>query len=130
MEKTEQYVLHTYNRFPVVLEKGDGVYLNGCGWKIVSGFWRRNRSFCTWLSEIKHYNDALKKQIDQLIHTSNLYYNVPLEEAAEKLITQQAAWTRYFFTNSGTEAIEGAIKAARKYAWLTRTAAQIMRSSR
>ena len=65
----------------------------------------------------QEYNQALKNQIDKLLHTSNLYYNVPMTEAAEKLL-KASGLSRVFFTNSGTEAVEGAIKAARKYAWL------------
>ena len=65
----------------------------------------------------KAYNDALKAQIDKVIHTSNYYYNVPAIEAARK-IKKISGMDRVFFTNSGTEAIEGAIKAARKYAYL------------
>ena len=116
MEKTEQYVLHTYNRFPVVLEKGDGVYLTDADGKSYLDFGAGIAVFALGYGN-KAYNDALKKQIDQLIHTSNLYYNIPLEEAAEKLI-RTSGMDKVFFTNSGTEAIEGAIKAARKYAWL------------
>ena len=63
------------------------------------------------------YNNALKEQIDKLIHTSNYYYNVPAIEAAKKL-KAVSGMDRVFFTNSGAEAIEGAIKAARKYAYL------------
>ena len=84
MEKTEQYVLHTYNRFPVVLEKGDGVYLTDADGKSYLDFGAGIAVFALGYGN-KAYNDALKKQIDQLIHTSNLYYNIPLEEAAEKL---------------------------------------------
>ena len=116
MEKTEQYVLHTYNRFPIVLEKGDGVYLTDADGKSYLDFGAGIAVFALGYGN-KAYNDALKKQIDQLIHTSNLYYNIPLEEAAEKLI-RTSGMDKVFFTNSGTEAIEGAIKAARKYAWL------------
>ena len=65
----------------------------------------------------KAYNQALKDQVDKLIHTSNLYYNVPMGEAAEKLV-KASGMNKVFFTNSGTEAIEGAIKVARKYAYL------------
>ena len=65
----------------------------------------------------KRYNDALKAQIDKLIHTSNYYYNVPAIEAAGKL-KKASGMDRVFFTNSGAEAVEGAIKAARKYAYL------------
>ena len=64
----------------------------------------------------KEYNDALKAQIDKILHTSNLYYNVPAIEAAKKL-KKVSSMDRVFFTNSGAEANEGAIKAARKYAY-------------
>ena len=63
------------------------------------------------------YDEALKAQIDKLMHTSNLFYNIPAMEAAEKL-TKASGMSKVFFTNSGTEAIEGALKTARKYAWL------------
>ena len=62
------------------------------------------------------YTEALKKQVDTLLHTSNLYYNVPVIEAAKKALAA-SQMDRIFFTNSGTEAIEGAIKAAKKYAY-------------
>ena len=59
----------------------------------------------------------MKAQIDKIIHTSNYYYNVPAIDAAKKLL-KFSKMDRVFFTNSGAEAIEGAIKAARKYAYL------------
>ena len=61
----------------------------------------------------KEFSEALKAQVDKVIHTSNLYYNVPLGTAAEHL-AKSCGMSKVFFTNSGTEAIEGAIKAARK----------------
>ena len=61
------------------------------------------------------YNDAIKNQVDHLIHTSNLYYHTPLAEAAQKVV-KASQMDQVFFTNSGTEAIEGAIKLAKKYA--------------
>lgn len=116
MEETEQYVLHTYNRFPVVLEKGEGVYLTDVDGKEYLDFGAGIAVFALGYGN-QAYNDALKAQIDRIIHTSNLYYNVPLKEAAEKL-AKVSGMDKVFFTNSGTEAIEGAIKAARKYAYL------------
>lgn len=116
MERAEQAVLHTYNRFPVVLDKGDGVYLEDVDGKKYLDFGAGIAVFALGYGN-KEYNDALKGQIDKLIHTSNLYYHVPLAEAAEKLV-QASGMDKVFFTNSGTEAIEGAIKAARKYAYL------------
>ena len=63
------------------------------------------------------YKEALKNQIDLLLHTSNLYYNKPAVEAAQKIVAA-SGMDKVFFTNSGTEAIEGALKVARKYAYL------------
>ena len=65
----------------------------------------------------KELNDAIKAQVDKLIHCSNLYYNEPAALAAEKLV-RLARMDKVFFTNSGAEAVEGAIKAAVKYAYL------------
>ena len=116
MEQTENYVLHTYNRFPVVFESGQGVYLKDTDGKEYLDF----AAGIAVMGLGYHYpgfDEALKGQIDKLIHTSNLFYNVPLGDAAEKLI-RVSGMSKVFFTNSGTEAIEGAIKAARKYAFL------------
>lgn len=115
VETTENSLVHTYNRFPVVLDRGEGVYLYDTEGKkyldfaagiAVSGLGYGNPEF----------NSALKAQIDQLIHSSNLYYNTTCGKAAEAL-KEVSGMDRVFFTNSGTEAIEGALKAARKYAW-------------
>lgn len=115
MERTEQVVLHTYNRFPVVFEKGEGVYLWDTDGKRYLDFGAGIAVFALGYGN-QAYNDALKGQIDKLIHTSNLYYNVPLMEAGEKLV-KASGLSKAFFTNSGTEAIEGALKTARKYAY-------------
>ena len=118
MEQTEKYVLHTYNRFPVVFESGDGVKLKDVNGKEYLDFGAGIAVFALGYG-CRAYNDALKNQVDALIHTSNLFYNIPLSQAAEKLIqaSGMGEGSRAFFTNSGTEAIEGALKAARKYAW-------------
>ena len=116
IERTEKVVLHTYNRNPVVLKSGKGVYLEDADGKEYLDFGAGIEVFALGYGN-REYNDALKDQIDQLIHTSNLYYNIPLMGAAEKLASHSGL-SRVFFTNSGTEAIEGAIKAARKYAYL------------
>ena len=116
MDMTEAHVLHTYNRFPVVLESGEGVYLKDVSGKEYLDFGAGIAVFALGYG-CKEYNDALKAQIDRLIHTSNLFYHRPLAYASAK-ITEAASMSKVFFTNSGTEAIEGAIKAARKYAWL------------
>lgn len=116
IEEAEKALLHTYNRYQVVLEKGDGVYLYDMEGKRYLDFVSGIAVFALGYNN-KAYNDALKAQIDKLIHTSNYYYNLPAIEAARK-IKEVSGMDRVFFTNSGAEAVEGAIKAARKYAWL------------
>lgn len=116
IEEAEKALLHTYNRYQIVLEKGEGVYLYDLEGK-------KYLDFCSGIGVFalgyknEEYNQALKEQIDKVIHTSNYYYNVPAIEAA-KALKAVSGMDRVFFTNSGTEAIEGAIKAARKYAFL------------
>ena len=109
-------MLHTYNRYQVVFEKGDGVYLYDTDGKQYLDFVSGLAVFAMGYNN-KEYNDALKEQIDKIIHTSNYYYNLPAIEAAKK-IKKISGMDRVFFTNSGAEAIEGAIKTARKYAYL------------
>ena len=116
IEEAENALLHTYNRYQVVLDKGDGVYLYDIEGKKYLDFCAGIAVFALGYNN-KKYNDALKAQIDKLIHTSNYYYNVPAVEAAKKL-KEVSGMDRIFFTNSGAEAVEGAIKAARKYAYL------------
>lgn len=115
MEAAERSLVHTYNRFPVVLDRGEGVYLYDTEGKkyldfaagiAVSGLGYANQELTA----------ALKGQIDRLMHTSNLYYNTSCAKAAQGLL-KASGMDRVFFTNSGTEANEGALKAARKYAW-------------
>ena len=116
MKTTDEYVLHTYNRFPIVLEKGEGVRLYDTDGKEYLDFAAGIAVFALGYNNPK-YSEALKDQVDKLIHTSNLFYNVPMATAAKKL-AEASGMSKVFFTNSGTEAIEGAIKAARKYAYL------------
>ncbi len=116
IDEAEQALLHTYNRYQVVFEKGDGVYLYDMDGKRYLDFVSGIAVFALGYNN-KEYNDALKEQIDKIIHTSNYYYNLPAIEAAKKL-KKISGMDRVFFTNSGAEAIEGAIKTARKYAYL------------
>ena len=116
IDEAEQDLLHTYNRYQVVLDHGDGVYLYDINGKKYLDFVAGIAVFALGYAN-EAYNNALKDQIDKLIHTSNYYYNVPAIEAARKL-KKVSGMDRVFFTNSGAEAIEGAIKAARKYAFL------------
>lgn len=116
MDQAEQVILHTYNRFQIVLEKGQGVRLYDMEGKEYLDFAAGIAVFALGYNNPK-YSQALKDQIDKVIHTSNLYYNIPMIEAAQKLV-KASGLSKVFFTNSGTEAIEGAIKVARKYAYL------------
>lgn len=111
----DQHVLNTYNRYPIVLEKGEGVYLYDSEGKKYLDFGAGIAVKALGYGN-KELNEAIKAQVDTLMHTSNLFYNAPIARAAERAV-KAAGLERVFFTNSGTEAVEGAIKAARKYAF-------------
>lgn len=113
--KGEDYLLKTYNRYPIVLDHGEGVYLYDTEGKKYLDFGAGIAVFALGYNN-PQYNDALKKQIDKLLHTSNLFYNVPALDAAEKIV-KTSGMDKVFFTNSGAEAIEGALKVAKKYAY-------------
>ena len=115
IETAEAALLHTYNRYQIVLEKGEGVYLYDIEGEKYLDF-AAGMAVCSLGYGHPKYKEALKNQIDSLMHTSNLFYTKATAEAAEKL-KNAAQMDRVFFTNSGTEAIEGALKAARKYAY-------------
>ena len=115
IDTAEQELLHTYNRFSLVLDHGEGVYLYDTDKKAYLDF-AAGIAVCALGYSNEAYKNALKDQVDKLLHTSNLYYNVPTIEAAKKAL-KASGMDRIFFTNSGTEAIEGAIKAAKKYAY-------------
>ena len=116
IDEAEKTLLHTYNRYQVVFDKGDGVYLYDMEGKRYLDFVSGIAVFALGYHN-EEYNDALKEQIDKIIHTSNYYYNMSAIEAAGKL-TKISGMDRVFFTNSGAEAVEGAVKTARKYAFL------------
>ncbi|MBQ3559819.1 MAG: aspartate aminotransferase family protein [Agathobacter sp.] len=115
MEAAEQVLLHTYNRSSVVFDHGKGVYLYDTDGKEYLDF-AAGIAVCSLGYGNEVYTSALKNQVDKLLHVSNLYYNEPTTEAAEKLL-KVSGMDRVFFTNSGTEAIEGALKAARRYSY-------------
>ncbi|MBO5245823.1 MAG: aspartate aminotransferase family protein [Eubacterium sp.] len=115
IKQAEDALLHVYNRFSLVLDRGDGAYLYDTDGKQYLDF-AAGIAVMAFGYNNKEYNDALKAQVDKLLHTSNLYYSVPTATAAQAL-TKASGMDRVFFTNSGAEAIEGAIKAAKKYAY-------------
>lgn len=115
MKMTEENLLHTYNRFPITLDRGDGVYLYDTDGKKYLDFMAGIAVSGLGYGNVELKN-ALKEQIDNLLHSSNLYYNTTCGKAAEAL-RRASGMDRIFFTNSGAEANEGALKVARKYAW-------------
>ena len=116
IEEAEEAILHTYNRYQIVLDRGEGVHLYDVNGKeyldFAAGIAVQSLGYNN-----KEYTQALKDQIDKLTHISNLYYSVPMAEAAEK-VKKASRLEKVFFTNSGTEAIEGALKVARKYSYV------------
>lgn len=121
MTKTEQIMsasdnafLQIYHRFPVAFDHGDGVYLYDAEGKKYLDFGAGIAVMALGYNN-KRYNDALKAQIDKLIHTSNLFYHEPGAIAGQKL-REASGLPHVFFTNSGTEAVEGALKLAKKFA--------------
>ncbi len=115
IKQSEQDLLHTYNRYGVIFEFGKGVYLFDTNGRKYLDF-AAGIGVCALGYDNEEYNQALKDQIDKLMHTSNLYYNLPIIKAAG-MLKKASGMDRVFFTNSGAEAIEGAIKAAKKYAY-------------
>ena len=116
INEAEAALLHTYNRYQIVFDKGEGVHLYDINGKEYLDFCGGIAVFALGYSN-EAYKNALKCQIDKIIHTSNYFYNVPAIEAA-KALKKASGMDRVFFTNSGAEAVEGALKAARKNAYL------------
>lgn len=114
MKASDDAYLHIYKRFPVAFDHGDGVYLYDAEGKKYLDFGAGIAVMALGYNH-KRYNDALKLQIDKLIHTSNLFYHEPGAIAGQKL-REASGLPHVFFTNSGTEAVEGALKLAKKYA--------------
>lgn len=115
INEAESDLLHTYNRFGLVLDHGEGVYLYDTDGRKYLDF-AAGIAVCALGYSNEAHKTVLKNQVDALLHTSNLYYNPPIIKAAEAVV-KASGMDRVFFTNSGTEAIEGAIKAAKKYAF-------------
>ena len=119
IQAAEENLIHVYNRFPIVLDHGEGMYLYDTEGKeyldFAAGF-----AVCGLGYGNRELNEALKAQINKLYHTSNLYYHESCGAAAEAL-NRISGMDRVFFTNSGGEANEGALKAARRYAYTKKT---------
>lgn len=115
IENAEQVLYKTYNRFPVVFDHGDGVHLYDSEGKEYLDFGAGIAVAGLGYND-PEYTQALTKQAGKLLHTSNLFYNQPAVNAGQKLL-KAAEMDKVFFTNSGTEAIEGALKIAKRYAF-------------
>ena len=115
IDRAEHVLYKIYNRFPVVFDHGEGVKLYDTDGQeyldFGAGIAVMGLGYCD-----EEYTNAVKAQMDKLTHISNLFYNQPSISAGEKLL-KVSGMDKVFFTNSGTEAIEGAIKAAKKYAY-------------
>ena len=113
INQAEGALLHTYNRYPMVWDHGEGMYLVDIEGEKYLDFVAGIAVYALGYGN-EAYNKALVSQAEKLLHTSNYYYSVPMAEAAEKL-TKVSGMDRVFFTNSGAEAVEGALKTARRY---------------
>lgn len=113
IKRDGEYVLHTYNRNPIVLEKGHGLRAIGPEGQqyldFTSGIGVNSLGYCDL-----DWAEAVSEQAHKLQHSSNLYYTAPCGKLAKKLC-KRTGMSKVFFGNSGAEANEGAIKAARKY---------------
>ncbi|MHB8067960.1 MAG: acetylornithine transaminase [Desulfobaccales bacterium] len=114
MERADKVVMQTYGRQPLVLVKGEGC-------RVWDDAGREYLDFVAGLAvcNLGHAHPevarAVAAQMQQLVHTSNIYYTTPMVELAEELVRHSFA-DRVFFANSGAEVNEGAIKLCRKYA--------------
>ena len=113
IDRAEHALYKVYNRFPVVFDHGEGVKLYDTDGQeyldFGAGIAVMGLGYCD-----EEYTNAVKAQMDKLTHISNLFYNQPSISAGEKLL-KVSGMDKVFFTNSGTEAIEGALKIAKRY---------------
>lgn len=115
MDQAEHALYKIYNRFPVVFDRGEGVYLYDTDGTEYLDFGAGIAVMALGYG-CREFQEAVKDQVDKLCHTSNLFYNAPSIGAAEKLL-KVSGMDKVFFTNSGTEAVEGALKVAKRHAF-------------
>lgn len=113
INRAEQVLYKTYNRFPVVFDHGKGVTLWDSEGQEYLDFGAGIAVMGLGYAD-EEYTQTVKAQLDKLTHISNLFYNEPSITAGEKLL-KVSGMDKVFFTNSGTEAIEGALKIAKRY---------------
>ena len=114
IEESEKYLIHSYNRYPVAMDHGEDVYLVDTEGKKYLDF-GAGIAVCALGYSDEKFKNALKAQIDKATHFSNYFYSEPLMQAA-KCLAEATGMDKVFMANSGTEANEGALKLARKYA--------------
>ena len=115
MQMTEEYILGTYQRFPVALESGENATLQDFDGKTYLDF-ASGIGVCSLGCGNESWLAAITAQAKKLPHVSNLFYTEPAAQAAKTLV-ERTGMQGVFFSNSGAEANEGAIKLARKYAF-------------
>ena len=118
INNVEENVIHTYNRYQIALDRGEGMYLYDAEGKKYLDFGSGIGVFALGYGN-PEYTKAVKEQVDKLIHTSNYFYNEPASKAAVKM-TKASGMEKVFFTNSGAEAVDGALKIAKKFANITK----------
>lgn len=115
IDRAEQVLYKTYNRFPVIFERGEGVHLYDSQGTEYLDFGAGIAVAGLGYND-PEYTRVLKEQAEKLLHISNLFYNQPAIDAGERLL-KASGMEKVFFTNSGAEAVEGAIKIAKRYAF-------------
>lgn len=113
MAAADEHLIRVYNRFPVAFSGGRGMYLTDVEGKQYLDF-ASGIGVNAFGANDTEFTEAVKDQVGKIMHTSNLYYHEPLAEAAQRL-SELSGLDRVFFTNSGAEAIEGALKTAKRY---------------
>lgn len=113
-QTADQYHLDLYGRYPLTLERGEGVYVTDSDGKTYLDTLAGIAVNCLGYSHPALVN-AIQEQATKLIHTSNFFYTKPQSKLA-KLLTKVSGLDKAFFCNSGAEAVEGSVKLARKYA--------------
>ncbi len=114
IDRAEQVLYKTYNRFPVIFERGEGVHLYDSQGTEYLDFGAGIAVAGLGYND-PEYTKVLREQAGRLLHISNLFYNQPSIDAGERLL-KASGMEKVFFTNSGTEAVEGALKIAKRYA--------------
>ena len=115
IDRAERVLYKTYNRFPVVFDRGEGVCLYDLEGNEYLDFGAGIAVMALGYND-PEYNLEMGEQLGKLLHISNLFYNEPAADAGERLL-RASQMERVFFTNSGTEAVEGALKIAKRYAY-------------